>query len=264
MKPSNRSRLLLFFGMLISAFTILILTIPVHASVGPGSKTYLPNMHGNGGSELPATITPQPTLSPTPTATIEPPKQGVTVLPNWSHYVDSIGYLHIIGEVENNTSGYIDLTKVSANFFNSNGSILDTDNTYTVLDVVEPGEKACFEMLLREPDGWASTVFESPTYYAADESRPALTVTDHRSSLDDFWGWYEIVGQIRNDDTVAIDYAKAVATGYDHNGKVVACDSGYVNADTLYPGSISAFDILMTGELADKIVLYALQTEGLR
>ncbi len=61
-------------------------------------------------------VTPTPTATPTPTPTLPP--TGVCILGNHSHYVDIIGYLHIVGEVKNDTATHLRFVKITANLFN--------------------------------------------------------------------------------------------------------------------------------------------------
>lgn len=99
----------------------------------------------------------QPTLTPT---SIPP---GVQILPNNSYYVDSIGYLHIVGEVLNNTGDHLRYVKITANIFNVS-QLLDTEYTYIHLDNLPAWNKTCFNLTLPEPFGWLYYEFEPPTY----------------------------------------------------------------------------------------------------
>ena len=71
---------------------------------------------------------------PPPRPTDTPVPQDVQILPNHSHFVDSIDYHHIVGEIWNNTAKHLRFVKVSVNVFNSSGHLIDTDFTYTNLD----------------------------------------------------------------------------------------------------------------------------------
>ena len=68
-----------------------------------------------------ATPTIIPTATEMPTATAmatlinTPIPVGVQILNNYSTYVDSIDYLHIVGEVLNYTGNHLEFVKISAN-----------------------------------------------------------------------------------------------------------------------------------------------------
>jgi hypothetical protein len=145
--------------------------------------------------------TPIPTPIPTPTAIPE----GVHILSNHFSYVDSIGYLNIVGEVQNNTANHLRFVKIIVNIFNSRGQLIDSDFTYIYLDNLPAGEKTCFDISLEEPAGWSYYQFESPTYRTDGKPFPNLTVLNHSGSYKPTFGWYEIVGQVRNDHITRVE-----------------------------------------------------------
>lgn len=192
----------------------------------------------------------EPTVTPTinhqPTATIEPTPMGtplpavVEVLPNHSTYIDSIDYLHIVGEVQNKTGETIDLIRVTANFF-LGGTLVATDYSYLYIDVLPPGEKSCFNISLLPPaGGYDSIQFEPPHYYTDATFVPGLAVIGPSGSVNSY-GWYEIIGQISNQGAVRQEYVSAVGTLYDPFGVVLGCSQGYVSSTDLDPGQTSSF-----------------------
>lgn len=186
------------------------------------------------------------------------------VLQNWSYYTNSIDYLVIIGEVQNNTSDYLEFVRVAANLFNGSGILVGTDFTYTTLDVLAPGDKTCFTLLLEEPANWSYVEFEAPTYWTDADPLPAMTIIRGLEGYDSGFDWYRIIGQIRNDSANNLEFVKAVATAYDGSGRVVDCDFTYVNADVLAPGAASSFDLVMFGDLSSDIATVRLQADGNR
>ena len=63
-------------------------------------------------------------------------------------FIDSIGYLHVVGEVENNSPSNIQFVKVSGTFYDSNNQVVATDFTYTNPSDIGPGGKAPFDLTL--------------------------------------------------------------------------------------------------------------------
>jgi hypothetical protein len=135
--------------------------------------------------------TPTSTLEPTPTSTQPPPTstptqepEEVTILPNHTSYVDSIDYLHVVGEVYNNTSHDLRFVRIHVNVYNSNGNLLDTGFTYTQLDNVPAGDKACFNFSIQAPAGWDYYEFEPVSYRTDGDPLPNLTTSNLSSSYD--------------------------------------------------------------------------------
>lgn len=197
---------------------------------------------------------------PTPTPTTVPP--GVYILSNHSSYVDSIDYLHIVGEVQNNTANHLRFVKITANIFNSSGQLLDTDFTYIYLDNLPAGDRTCFDILLEEPAGWSYYEFEAPTYRTDGEPLPNLTVFNDSGSYNSTFGWYEIIGQVRNDHGTRVEYVSPVGTVYNASGVVVGCNFTYVNSTHLDPGQTSSFEMTFSGRDYADVTSYRLQVDG--
>jgi hypothetical protein len=204
------------------------------------------------------TLSPTPTNTPPPISTIIPP--GIQILPNHSYYVDSINYLHIVGEVLNYTPHNLALVKISVYIFNSSEHLLDTANTYTYLDNLPAWNKTCFELLLPEPSGWAYYKFQIS--YTVGQSLPNLTVLNDSGSYNPTYEWYEIIGQVRNDHGSRVEYVSPVSTIYNASGTVVGCDFTYVNSTHLDPGQISSFKLTFVGRDYTDVTSYRLQVDG--
>ena len=207
-----------------------------------------------------STNTPVPTNTPTPMPTSIP--AGVYILPNHSHYVNSIDYLHIVGEVHNNTSNHLRFVKVVANVFNNNGQLLETDFSYIYLDSLPAGEKTCFDLLMQEPANWAYYEFETPSYWTDGEELPNLAIFNHSGSYNSTFGWYEIIGLVRNDHGSRIEYVSPIGTLYNADEIVIGCDFTFVNSTHLDPDQTSSFEITSTGRDYSDVASYRLQADG--
>ncbi len=204
--------------------------------------------------------TPTPTVPP-PTATLPP--SGVFILNNHSYYVDSSDYLHIVGEVQNNTGQARQFIRITVNIFSGTGQLLDTDFTYTTLDELRPADKTCFHLLLKQPAGWASYQFEGISSSVYNGAFPALTIFNDSGAIDPTLGGYRIIGQVRNDGTSRVTYVQPIATLYNADGTVLDCDFTFVNSTDLDPGQTSAFEMLNYGRPSyTDVATYRLQTDG--
>ena len=187
---------------------------------------------------------------------------GVHISWNHSAYVDAVGYLHIVGEVENNTRDYLRFVKISANVFDNSERLLDTAFTYAYLDNLPAGDRTCFHILLEEPAGWAYYRFEPPSYWTDGRPLPNLVVSNDSGSYDSTYGWYEILGQVRNDHGRRVEYVSPVGTLYDTPGTVLGCDFTYVNSTHLDPGQTSSFKMNLSGRDYAGVSSYRVQVDG--
>lgn len=273
MKQTDRWVIAIVAGM-VSVMTCVLIAawssttygaVLANGTLTPTAWVYLPYVSKEEPPTPTPTSTPTPTPTPTntPTPTQTPLPSGIYVLPNHSFYQTSWGFLHIVGEVMNNTSSHLTFVKVSANLFSAGGQLLDTDYTYTYLDDLPAGHKTCFDVLfLDPPSGWSYYEFETPTYWTSGEPLPNLTVLNDSGSYDPTDGDYKIVGQVRNDHGSRVEYVSPVGTLYNSSGTVVGCNYTYVNSTHLDPGQVSAFDIDYYGRDYGNVVSYRLQVDG--
>ena len=203
---------------------------------------------------------PTPTFTPSPTPTSV--SAGVYILDNHSFYVDSIDYLNIVGEVQNSTPDYLTLVSITANIFNSSGQFLDTDYTYMYLDNLPPSERTCFNIIMEAPDGWSYYEFEAPTYWTDGRPLPNLPIFADSGSYDSGFGYYEIIGQVRNDHGSRVEYVQPVGTLYNDSGIVVGCDFTYVDSTDLNSGQTSPFTMLFVWRDYVDVTSYRLQVDS--
>jgi hypothetical protein len=183
------------------------------------------------------------------------------VLPNHSTYVDSINYLHIVGEVYNNTPDHLRLVKIPVTLYNSGGQVLDSDDTYTWLDNLPAGEKTCFHAMLPQPAGWSYYEFGTITHWPG-RALPNLALLNHTGALINY-GWYRVAGQVRNDHSAVVKSVQVVGTVYNASGAVAGCwwDLSTDPAD-LNPSQVGAFEITFSGRNYSDAAFYRLQADG--
>jgi hypothetical protein len=186
---------------------------------------------------------------------------GVHIPANDTYYVDSIGYLHVVGEVQNNTDDYLQFVQIYADFYAQDGTLLDTVTTYTYLDNLPPYTGTCFDVLLPEPEGWSYYEFEDPVYWTGGSPFANLTVFNDSGSYDPYNGEYVIIGEVRNDEDSYVHFVNLVGTLYNDSGLVIGCD--LVNYFTyLDPLETMPFEIYFVGRDYDDVDHYRLQVDG--
>ena len=72
---------------------------------------------------------------------------GLKVLSSNS-FIDGIGYLHVVGEIQNGTPDSLTYVMATATFYDKNNNVVGTSYSYTNPSDLGPGGKAPFEIIL--------------------------------------------------------------------------------------------------------------------
>ena len=72
-----------------------------------------------------------------------------------NHFVDKLGYVHVVGEIQNVADRTIDFVKVNVAYYDSQNQIIGTDFVYSSPDSLSPGQTATYNVLT-SPDSLAS------------------------------------------------------------------------------------------------------------
>lgn len=188
---------------------------------------------------------------------------SVTILSS-SSYVDSAGFLHVVGEVQNSGSNTISFVEISATFYDSNGKVVDTGLAFASLSYMQPNTKSPFDVL----DAHSTLVPQIATYkvqvsYTTGGSIQQGLVINSDSSYTDSIGFYHIVGEIQNTGSATSSDTAVYATCYDSSGKVVDTGLGFANPDSIESGNASPFDILITDSSQTSLIAsYALTAQS--
>jgi hypothetical protein len=239
----------------------------------PTRVAYLPSLHNEPTPTPTSTPTETPTQVNTPTKTPHPSPThtptatrraaAVEVLDNDSGYVSSTGSIWVVGEVQNNTSSPIELVKVAVDLFDRNGQLVASETGYTDLNAIRPGDKTCFSVLFFDPpENAIGYEIGGGTYYSDAEIFSGLSIINDNDTFNSGSERYRIVGQVKNESSVRARFVSAVATVYGTNGKVIRCDSSYVNSTDLSSGQTSSFEIDFYGLSRSQIGNYRLQADG--
>ncbi len=186
----------------------------------------------------------------------------VEILPNHSNFIDSIGWYHIVGEVQNTGDVAAKFIKITATFYDAGDTPIDVEFSYTEIDVVNPGRKSPFEVILLDAqqsikvDHYSLSV----SHDSATSKTIGLEILAH-SSHTDILGWMHIVGEINNTGTSDSTLTKVVACYYDETGTVV--DTEFTYTDDIPPGEFVSFEIiLISAERTALVDSYALEAES--
>jgi len=185
------------------------------------------------------------------------------ILNNHTGFFDSLGYYHVVGEVQNNGDGALQFVKITATFYDSAGTVVATSFTYTMIEILHAGQKSPFDVFLFDKAQSAKVArYELGITYQQSGSLPiGLQILSHSKHIDSI-GWLHVVGEIKNIGDREAHYVKVVATFYDSGGKVVGTFFGYSDPEDLAPRQKAPFEILLQEDRAKLVTTYALEAES--
>jgi len=181
-----------------------------------------------------------------------------------SGWLDSIGYYHVSGEVENVGDGAASFVKITATFYDSSDTVVATSFTYAYLSVLLPGRKSPFEVLLIDTTQAAKVHHYSLSVtFSATSPIPIGLEILSSSSYVDIVGYMHVVGEIKNIATGDATYVKVIATFYNTTGHVVATAFTYSDPSALSPSQKAPFEILLIyNNRVPLVASYALTAES--
>jgi len=203
------------------------------------------------------TPTPAQTTTYTPTPTPEP-KEKIEIL-STNSYVDSVGHLHIVGEVKYEGELNANYVEIIATLYKG-GKVVDTGFTYTMLDTLKNGEKSPFEIVFLEPVEMDNYKLQVKYKSTSIEPYRGISVLSHRGYYDQV-GYYHIVGEVKNSGDCKASYVEIISTLYNAKGEVIGAAFTYAQLDTLAPDETSPFEIIVL-QSSGKIDHYELATQA--
>jgi|SRR5215212_6658538 len=170
----------------------------------------------------------------------------------------------IVGEVKNNSprdsTNYV---KIVSTFYDNTGKVIGTDFTYSNVDVLRPGEKSSFEIILN--DAVQSQKVDSYKLSASADKTgalpAALNLSIGDSRLDDT-GAYHIVGEVTNQGSGKATYVKVSGSFYNSSNTIVAADFTYTDPDNLEPGQAAPFEMIVNAPTASDITSASLNVNS--
>ena len=165
------------------------------------------------------------------------------VIQNDQKYIDNDGLLHIVGEIENNTSAPLNQIKISALLIDGDGNEIKKIVGATVSNVVMPETKGAFDILIKNVRGDSINDYElnldytlaAPKNQVIEISSTELTKDIHNNTV--------ITGILENKGELTANMIRVVATLYDRDGNVVTVSETYTKPDFLRAGDNSNFII---------------------
>jgi len=152
---------------------------------------------------------------------------------NDQSYVGDDGAFHVVGEIQNTLKSPLSQVKILANLHDSNGNVIASKETTTLVNTIMPTMKGPFDMIFTniKPD--------SISYYSLDFDysigEPKGQVIDIASSelKKDSHNNLIISGVVENNGDITANIVAVVTTLYDKEGKVVSVSRTHPEPDYL-------------------------------
>ena len=174
---------------------------------------------------------------------IAPIAYGEVSIQNDQKYVDSDGLLHIVGEIENNTSTPLNQIKISAILLDNNGNEVKSVVGETVSNIIMPEMKGAFDILIKNVSSESIDDYELNLDYRMSEPKNQVIEISSTTLTKDTSNNTVITGMLENKGDITANMIRVVATLYDRDGNVVTVSESYTKPDFLRAGDNSNFII---------------------
>jgi hypothetical protein len=196
---------------------------------------------------------------------VEPASAAATgVIQNESVWIDSIGRLHIFGEVRNTGDSWLRFIGVTGTLYDSGGTVVDVIFTFTELGYLAPNMITPFDLV--ELDLAKSSRVQRYSLvleYSGTSAFPVKLKIVNVGNSTNSLGWLEVAGEVENDGDSTSNETKVIGTFYDNAGKVVYVASTLTSPSKIPSGAKYGFKMIVTDEgLTRKVTRYSIAAES--
>jgi hypothetical protein len=151
---------------------------------------------------------------------------------------------HIVGEVRNGGTYNLGSVEITAIFYNKTGTMVDTESTYIIVDILKPNQRSPFDIESSLTSSiYNYTIIVSDYEATSEQPYTSLQILSY-SNYTDNTGSQHIVGEIQNTGKSNIQSVKIAATYYNKSNCVIDTNYAYTSADVLIPNQKSPFEII--------------------
>jgi hypothetical protein len=163
---------------------------------------------------------------------------------SYSSYVDSMKDYHIVGEVRNGGTYNLGSVEITAIFYNKTGTMVDTESTYIIVDILKPNQRSPFDIESSFTSSLYNYTIIVSDYEATSEQPYTSLQILNFSNYTDNLGYQHIVGEIQNTGKSNIQSLKIAATYYNKSNCVIDTNYAFTSVDVLIPNQKSPFEII--------------------
>lgn len=179
---------------------------------------------------------------------------------NDQYYVGNDGTMHIVGEILNDSDKPLNQVNILATLY-SGDSIIHQTNSETLTNVIMPGMKGVFDIIVAENiDGIDRYVLDLD-YKITNPKSQVIEITSSELRYAQFDN-IVIKGTVANNGDITANMVKVIGTLYDRDGNVVAVSQIIMEPDYIRANDESFFLITVPGGTQMDIVDYSLIAES--
>jgi hypothetical protein len=165
---------------------------------------------------------------------------------NTNMFMDTIGHIHIIGELENISDQPKRNVAIYANFIDANGTLIANASAGTAVRSLNQGYTSPFELLLLD-NAVAKKVASYLLQFKGDSGlvkNYSLELISAENYLD-IYGFYHINGRVINQGNKMATNTLVISSFYDHNGTIMHVAKALTEPLNITEGNEASFSIVM-------------------
>jgi hypothetical protein len=173
-----------------------------------------------------------------------------------SLYKDQFGYLHLFGEIKNNSEKSLTNITLRANFLDFDNNILGTYARNPEINTLNPNHFSPFDIIYLDTNTISKVKnFSFSVNYQVGKEKPNLLSIDHINNRLDFTGFYYINGEITNRGKDTANNVTVVATIYDLDGNIIGITKAITEPFVIESKNKAAFGLAVN----DKTVSFEIK-----
>ena len=162
---------------------------------------------------------------------------------SWMWYKGDYDTYYVVGEVQNVGDRSAEYVMIVATLYDAADEVVDTDYTFTYLDLIGPGERSPFKCALWDlPATPQRCRIQWEWRESSQLPQRLVTVSSIRGYYDSDYDAFKVVGEVGNGSGFAVEFVQIIVTCYDEDGEIVSCDYTFSTLDSIQAGGTSPFD----------------------
>ena len=179
---------------------------------------------------------------------------------NDQYYVSNDGIMHIVGEVLNDSDKPLNQVNIFATLY-SDDSVIHQTNSETLTNVIMPGMKGVFDIIITENIEGVNRYVLDLDYKITNPKSQVIEITSSELRYAQFDNII-IKGTVANNGDITANMVKVIGTLYDKEGNVVAVSQVRMEPDYIRANDESFFLMTVHDRSQTDIMDYSLVAES--